>query len=255
MGQLIDNLIAFRILYLLTKPWQKTEAFRLGIIDKDGKVLKHTDELKTQEEKDAFTYLHKLVFNLKRLLAKLPGGSTMLASLVAAYFLIKEGVEHGDLTNLEERFFALNTQLNEGMVLVEEQLLVEKFLYLIEDELNEDGAPAVSGGSGIAQGSSGAATGQTTIAGNSMPISTVKKRNNWKKIPEAFGAKAFEVSGKAFNGFKSAKVKGAKWNEHLVPSDEDKDVYDQIRQYSKTYSKKPILIKHRDMDTYQHIKN
>lgn len=243
MGQLIDNLIAFRILYLLVKPFDKSDAFKLGIIDKDGNLLRHADELKTPEEKDAYNYLTRLTFNLKRLIAKVPGGKSMIASIVAAYFLIKEGVEHDDLSNLDERFDTLLNQMNEGVCLVEEQLLVEKFLVLMKDELNEEGAPANSVGSG-------------QVADNPTPLfAGVKKRNNWKDLPKAFGATAFEVSGKAYNGFKNAKVKGAKWDDHMVPSEDDKDTYDKIRKFSKTYSNKPILIKHRDHDAYQYIKH
>lgn len=255
MGQFVDNMIAARVLWLLVQPWQKTDAFKLGIVDKDGKLLIHVDDFTTQEQKDAYSYLHRLCFNLKRLLAKLPGGSTMLASLVAAYFLIKEGIEHDDLSNLEERLNTLTKQINDGLVLVEEQLLVEQFLSLVEDELNEDGAPAVSGGAGIAQGSDGAAAGQTTIAGNSSPIGAVKRRNSWKDLPKTFGVTSFKVSGKAYNGFKGAKIKGKRWDEHMVPSDEDKEVYEQIRQYSKVYPKKPIMISHKDMDIHQFIKH
>lgn len=259
MPKLVDNLIAFRILYLLVTPFHRTDAFKLGIIDRDGKLLKSVDDLNSEEEKEAYSYLHRLVFNLKRLIGKVPGGKSMLGSLVAAYFLIKEGIEQGDLNRLEERFEELLSEMDKGLVLVEEQLLVEKFICLMHDEidmLNEEGAPAVSGGSGVAMGSAGAATGATTIAGRDGSIGSVKKRNNWKNLPSAFGAKVFEVSGKAFNGYKSAKAKGERWNNHLVPSDDDGDkaTYDKIRQYSKVYGNKPILIKHRGQDAYQYIK-
>lgn len=174
MGQIIDNLIAARILWLLVKPFNKTDAFKLGIIDEKGKLLRKADELKTDEEKAAYNYLTRLVFNLKRLIAKLPGGSSMLASLIAAYFLIKEGIEHDDLSNLEEKFFALNVELNDGLCLVEEQLIVEKFLYLMEDELLEDG----EGGIGVG----GPPVNNTSqVAISPMPIGKITKRNNWKK--------------------------------------------------------------------------
>jgi len=245
MGQLIDNLIAFRILYLLTKPFDKTDAFRLGIIDKDGKLLRKASELKTSEETAAYNYLTRLVFNMKRLIAKIPGGSSMIGSLVAAYFLIKESVNNNDFDNIDGRFLELNYRLNEGLCLVEEQLLVEKFLILMQDELLEDAvtAPAPTNSVG---------TGQ--MASSPMPIGA-KKRNNWKDLPKAFGVTAFEVSGKAYNGFKNAKAKGAKWDNHMVPSAEDKDVYDKIKAYSKAYSKKPIMIRHKDLDIPQLIKN
>lgn len=251
MGQLIDNLLAFRILYSLIKPFNKTDAFALGIIDANGNVLKHGDELKTQEEKDAFTYLDKLCFNLKRLLAKLPGGSSMLSSLVAAYFLIKENAESNNCNSIEEQFLLLRAKLDNDTCMIEEQLLVEKFICLMHDEvfgeLNEDG----EGGTGV--GTPVNNTSQVFMP--KMPIGAVKRRNNWKDLPKVFGAHAFEVSGDAYNGVKNAKAKGSRWDDHFKPAESDTETFDKIKQYSKTYSKRPILIKHKEHDAYQYIKN
>lgn len=85
-----DLFYAFRFLRMLTTPWDKMKAFELGIVDENGKVLKKAKELTTSEEKAAYTVFHRLVFNLKRLLSKLPFGKTKLASYAAALFLIKE---------------------------------------------------------------------------------------------------------------------------------------------------------------------
>ena len=85
-----DLFYAFRFLRTLTKQWNQMEAFELGIIDENGKVLKKAKELTTPEEKSAYTVFHRLVFNIKRLLNKLPFGKSKLASYAAALFLIKE---------------------------------------------------------------------------------------------------------------------------------------------------------------------
>ena len=85
-----DLFYAYRFIKLLVTDWEKTPAYELGIIDDDGKVLKKTRELKTSEEKAAYTVFHRLVFNIKRLLNKLPFGKTKLASWATALFLIKE---------------------------------------------------------------------------------------------------------------------------------------------------------------------
>jgi len=85
-----DIFYAFRFLKMLTTPWDKMPAFEQGIIDDNGKVLKKASTLKTSEEKSSYTVFHRLVFNLKRLLQKLPFGKTKLASYAAALFLIKE---------------------------------------------------------------------------------------------------------------------------------------------------------------------
>jgi len=85
-----DLFYAFRFLKLLVTPWEKTDAYKLGIVDKDGKTLKKGSTLTTPEEKSAYTVFHRLVFNIKRLLNLLPFGKTKLASWATAIFLIKE---------------------------------------------------------------------------------------------------------------------------------------------------------------------
>ena len=85
-----DLFYAFRFLKLLVTPFNKTKAFELGILDKDGKNLKKAKTLKTPEEKSAYTVFHRLVFNIKRLLEKLPFGKSRLASYATALFLIRE---------------------------------------------------------------------------------------------------------------------------------------------------------------------
>ena len=97
-----DLFYAYRFIKLLVTPWEKTEAFELGIVDDEGKVIKKTRELKTSEEKSAYTVFHRLVFNIKRLLNKLPFGKTKLASWATALFLIKEetGMSEEEIINV-----------------------------------------------------------------------------------------------------------------------------------------------------------
>jgi hypothetical protein len=95
-----DLFYAFRFLKLLVSSWDNTEAYKLGIIDDKGKLLKKAQDRKTPQEKSAYTVFHRLVFNVKRLLNKLPFGQTKLASYASALFLIKENT---DLTDEEIR--------------------------------------------------------------------------------------------------------------------------------------------------------
>lgn len=127
MSRIVDNLIAYKVLSMLVTQFADTPAYKLGIIDSKGKSIKKASELKTGEEKEAYTYLHRLVFNLKRLINKLPGGESKLKSLVAALFLIKEYYESNNrsMSLLEDRF---NDLLKTEALLVEETLLVEKYL-------------------------------------------------------------------------------------------------------------------------------
>lgn len=88
-----DIFYTYRFIRILTTKWEDMEAYELGIIDENGNNLKKTNQLKTTEEKDAYTTFHRLVFNIKRLLEKLPFGKSKLASYAAALFLLKENTE------------------------------------------------------------------------------------------------------------------------------------------------------------------
>ena len=104
----IAAFITFRFLKLLVTPFNKTEAFRLGIIDERGKVLRKYKTLERIEERQAYTILHRLVFNVKKLIEKVPGGKSRLASYAAALFLIKEHVreyQDSDGQLVEKEFY------------------------------------------------------------------------------------------------------------------------------------------------------
>ena len=87
MAGVIDLYLVYQFLKRLVVPFQETDAYKLGLIDKDGKKLK---KAKTDAEKAANGYFDRLVRNLKRLLAKIPGGQSKIATYAAALLLIKE---------------------------------------------------------------------------------------------------------------------------------------------------------------------
>ena len=133
MARFVDNVIAYRILSMLVKNFKDTQAYKLGIIDDKGKVLKKASSLKTSKERDAYTYLHRLVFNMKRIINKLPGGESKLKSMVTALFLIKEYYESDSRTTslMEDRYKSL---LEMDVSLLEEEVLVEKFMKDMDEE-------------------------------------------------------------------------------------------------------------------------
>lgn len=90
-----DIYYSFRFVKLLTTPWSETDAYKLGIIDENGKRDKSV-KLDNDEKKTAYSTFIRLVFNLKRLLEKIPGGRNTLASYAAALFLLKEKYELSD---------------------------------------------------------------------------------------------------------------------------------------------------------------
>lgn len=128
MSRIVDNLIAYRILSMLVKPFQETDAFKFGIIDKNGKKLREPDN---EQEKDSYDYLSRLTFNLKKILNKLPGGDTKLKNIVAALYLIKEQYKYNVSEYISEE--DLKRIIGMNVILGEETVQTKLFL--------EDGAP------------------------------------------------------------------------------------------------------------------
>ena len=62
MSRVIDALVAYRVLKLLVTPFNKTKAFKLGIIDDKGKVLIKSRNIQTGEQRNAYTLLIRFVF-------------------------------------------------------------------------------------------------------------------------------------------------------------------------------------------------
>jgi hypothetical protein len=106
LSRAADFAYAIRFLKLLVTPWDKTEAFKLGIVDEKGKTIKKGKDLKTPQEKAAYTIFHRLVFNLKRVIQKLPFGKTLVASYASALFLIREetGMSDNQIKKTLEKF-------------------------------------------------------------------------------------------------------------------------------------------------------
>ena len=90
----IDFLITYRVVKLLVTPFEKQEAYKQGIIDKDGNVLKKYRTLKTTKEKQSYTILHRFVFNLKRILQRVGLGGRLGSFAVALALLLRENKEY-----------------------------------------------------------------------------------------------------------------------------------------------------------------
>jgi hypothetical protein len=141
-----DVFYTFRFIKLLVTRWTDTKAFKLGIIDKDGKPTKKVAELTTNEEKSAYTMFHRLVYNLKRLLNKVPlVGKSTLASWAAAIWLIKEetGMNDNSVKSLLEKYskdngldFEFgNTLLENNTWLTESTGELRKGSYILLDDI------------------------------------------------------------------------------------------------------------------------
>jgi hypothetical protein len=123
MSRAVDLFVTYRFLKLLVTPWNKQEAFKLGIIDKNGKALKKAKDLGKEEERASFTLLHRLVFNCKRIMSKIPFIRSQLGTYAAALFLLKEhykieNLPEAEITKylLENKLIDLNDKISEEVI-------------------------------------------------------------------------------------------------------------------------------------------
>ncbi len=86
----VDLFMVYQFIRRLATPFEKWPAYKEGIIDKNGKVLIKSKDLNTKKQRAAWRIFDRMIANLKKLLAKVPGGSSKLASYAAALFLIRE---------------------------------------------------------------------------------------------------------------------------------------------------------------------
>ena len=93
LSKAADTVYTLRFLRLLTTPWEETGAFKAGLIDDEGNKIKKPF---TEKEKSVYNVFHRLVFNVKKLINKVPGGKSKIASYAAALYLIKENADLGD---------------------------------------------------------------------------------------------------------------------------------------------------------------
>jgi len=157
MGRAIDLFVTYRFIKLLTTPFEKTDAYKLGIIDENGNRVmpppiagvRQTKPatLGTTAEKNAYTILHKLVFNIKKIFAKVPGLRTKVGTYAAALFLLKdtfkESVDDPDMFEkefmkyLKEEGVEMDNSISEEVIGFGEVLPKGEYV-LVNDILNKE---------------------------------------------------------------------------------------------------------------------
>ena len=153
MGRAIDLFVTYRFLRLLTTPFEDTQAYKLGIIDANGnrimqkRIKKPVVELVTTEQKNSYTILHKLVLNIKKIFAKVPGLRTKVGTYAAALFLLKdtfkESVDDPDMFEkefvkyLKENDIEFDDEISEEVIGFGEVLPKGEYV-LINDILNKE---------------------------------------------------------------------------------------------------------------------
>lgn len=126
MARVIDTFVLYKILRRISTPFENWEAFKVGLIDKDGNFLVPKKD-RNEKQQNAMSYFDILILNLKKVIAMAPAGKTRLVSLAAAMYFLRESKQG----------------ISEDMMLTEDDLSE----YLPEAQnLLENGAAGMGGG-------------------------------------------------------------------------------------------------------------
>ena len=148
MGRVIDALIAYRVLKLLVTPFNKTQAYKMGIIDDKGKVLIKSKDFKKafpsnkqQEARKAYTLLIRFVFNLKRLLGKVGIRGPLGSAAAAAIAFFREEKDYNPVIEKEiykyirEQGFEYDINEDYGEPIQHGKYIVNRDIYDLEGDI------------------------------------------------------------------------------------------------------------------------
>ena len=206
----------YQFLKKLVTPFKKTDAFKLGIVDEKGKILKRRRDLETDDEKDAYTLSDTLIWNLKKLIGKIPGGKTRIASYAAALFLIKEQSGGYKITDeeIELQFFdQFEKEYNQDLE------FDQTTLRRLENSLSED--MPVTNTAGVA-----------TVG---IPLGKPPKSLVMKKFA---GMDVFSVNPSLYPKSNRGKKKYDRYSRYVG----EDEAGEYIRCYARKYPNKPIIV-------------
>jgi hypothetical protein len=174
---IVDLFLVFSFIRKLVSPFEKWEAYKLGIIDENGNILIKRKDFTLNAQKAAFGIFDQMILNLKKLLGKIPGGQTKLASYAAALWLIREQ------QRIEATNYLTEESVEEDLEVALERFLSENETLIAEAarrEIDEEPANAVGGGNIAGLG----------IGPDGEP--GVSKKNQKKRIRDIMGTVKME---------------------------------------------------------------
>ena len=141
MSRALDTVVGIRILKLLSTPIEKSKAFQLGIINKDGKKLRNP----TSGERQYYTFLNRFVFKVQKALTRSSDqNARRLLSFAAAMALLREYEETDDELDIA---VLLELHMEDETVKQQARLLESNVLSFKNyiDEMNGVGGGAIAG--------------------------------------------------------------------------------------------------------------
>jgi hypothetical protein len=264
--------IVYKFLKALVTPFDQTNAYKLGIIDDEGTILKKKKTLKTQEEKDAYKLFDRMIWKLKRFMGKVPLGKTKLASFAAALWFLKEE-EIGPATIALERvtgkscillesddeFVSSGTyRINKNVLDLDDEIIVPSGSEIL---INEDACEIICGipvySARDLNGQVFPVTKNSLVISEDAPVSSAgggnvaglgvgpdgepgmtKKRRKIARRGKFAGTAVFAVSNEQFQQCLRGKVPAHRYSRYLGLN----EVGEEIRSYGRQNPKKSIIL-------------
>lgn len=278
MMGLIDVVIAYTFIKDLTTPFDRTQAFKYGIIDAKGKILRKRNTLPPDQRAAYPSILTTLAWNIKRLLSKVLIGKSSLASFATALYLLKEEMEkqgmkdkspEADLLGLVEKSMygsdrtrMINEAFQSSLLparietgrydVFDESVIVEKELKSFTNSMgiplfearSENGRRMVFSLQDIQDQVGPVAPANAVGSGMVKGIAPGEDppiRVKKKRIYELAGRYTiFDVTPEEFERCTCAKKKFEKWGKYF---DEDSETGSEIRRYSFNNPEKGIMLR------------
>lgn len=176
----VDTLVAMRLLRLFSTPYEKHPAYEKGIIDNKGNKIK---DPQTAEERDAYTFLDRLGFRIRRALTTSSNASARrLLVFASAIAMLRE---HNDVEEMsDEEFQVLIDMYSQDENVINEARILEAgnvpFKYFMMGEEVANVAGPMTGGkiAGLGTDAQGE-PGRKSIA---MPLQRRKKKRKFPNV-------------------------------------------------------------------------
>jgi len=222
----------YQFLKKLVTPFDKTKAFELGIIDEKGKILKRRRDLEGDEEKSAYNLSDTLIWNIKKLMGKIPGGRSRIASYAAALYLIKEQQDGYKITEeeLELQFFDMFEKMYNNDLEFDSRTLKKFENILIED------TPTTNMGSG-------------NLATRGIPL--LKKPPKGLVMKKFGGIDVFALDPTHFQKSRLGKKKYTRYSGYVG----ENEAGEYIRAFARKYPKKPIIVMDSSTGCMQYLRH
>jgi len=222
----------YQFLKKLVTPFNKTKAFDLGIIDEKGKILKRRRDLEGDEEKSAYNLSDTLIWNIKKLMGKIPGGKSRLASYAAALWLIKEQQDGYKITEeeLELQFF-------------------DMFEKMYNNDLEFDSATLKKFEDTLIEASPTTAMGGGNIAVRGIPL--LKKPPKGLVMKRFGGIDVFAIDPTYFQKSRLGKKKYTRYSGYVG----EDEAGEYIRAFARKYPKKPIIVMDSSTGCMQYLRH